>query len=90
MYLFSASHGHGTSAWPLAQRHADRVQARHELAVVAEHLERASAHPRHDPHRHRDVGRVGDLDADVGDGADPSGPIEKGTTYMVRPCHRIP
>ena len=32
------------------ERHADRVDARHELAVGAEHVERGLAHARHDPH----------------------------------------
>jgi hypothetical protein len=62
----------------------DRVQAGHELAVLAEHLERAGAHAGHDPHADGHVGRVGDLDADVAIG-EPSGPIENGTTYIVRP-----
>ena len=68
MYLFSALHGHGTSASPSAERRADRVHARHELAVGAEHVEGALAHAGHDPHVDRDVGRVGELHADVGDG----------------------
>ncbi len=34
--------------------------------------------------RDDDVGRVGELDADVAIG-EPSGPIENGTTYIVRP-----
>ena len=50
MYLFSALHGHGTSSTPSAERHADRVQAGDELAVRAEHVERALAHAGHDPH----------------------------------------
>ena len=68
----------------LGQRHADRVHAGDELAVGAEHVEGGLAHPGHDPHGDRDVGRVGQLDADFGD-SEPSGPIEKGTTYIVRP-----
>ena len=51
----------------LAQRHADRVHARDELAVLAERVERALAHARHDPHVGDDVRAVGQLDADVGD-----------------------
>ncbi len=66
------------------ERHADRVDARHELAVVAEHLERAGAHARHRAHAHGDVGGVGELDTDVRDGRT-EGPIENGTTYIVRP-----
>ena len=40
MYLLSALQGHGTSSAPSLERRADRVQAGHELAVVAEHVER--------------------------------------------------
>ncbi len=46
---------------------ADGVQARHPLAV-AERVEGGLAHPGHDPHAGGDVGGVGQLDADVGDG----------------------
>ena len=65
MYLFSALHGHGTSSGRVLERHADRVQAGHELAVGAEHVERGLAHAGHDPHFDRHVGRVGELHADV-------------------------
>jgi hypothetical protein len=51
----------------LRQRHADRVQAGHELAGVTEYFEGAAPHARHDAHGHSHVGRVGDLDADVRD-----------------------
>ena len=64
---FSSLHGHGTSSSPGVERRADRVHAGHEVAVVAEHVERGAAHAGHDPHRDRDVGGVGQLDADVGD-----------------------
>ncbi len=67
MYLSVALQGHLTSAWPWLERHPDRVQAGHELAVVAEHLQGAGPHARHDLHVDRDVGRVGHLDADVAD-----------------------
>ena len=66
MYLVSLQ-GQGTSSCPSVERHADRVDAGDELAVLAEDLERVGAHPGHDPHRGRDVGRVGELDADVRD-----------------------
>ena len=49
------------------ERGADGVHAGHELAVVAEHVERLLAHAGHDPHAHGDVGGVGELHADVGD-----------------------
>jgi hypothetical protein len=43
------------------------MHAGHEVPVLAEHVERRLPHPRHHPHRGRDIGRVGELDADVGD-----------------------
>ena len=43
------------------------MHARHEVAVAAQHLEHGLAHAGHDLHAHRDVGAVGELDADVGD-----------------------
>ena len=52
---------------PVGERVADRVQARHELAVLAEHVERALAHAGHDPHADRHVRGVRELHADVGD-----------------------
>ncbi len=51
----------------VAEGHAHRVQAGHELAVLAEAVQRVLAHPGHDPHRGGHVGRVGQLHADVGD-----------------------
>ncbi len=50
------------------ERMSHRMQAGHELAVIAEHLEGVGSHARHDPHGHHDVGGVGDLDTDVRDG----------------------
>ncbi len=47
------------------ERSAERVHARDELAVVAEHVERGLAGAGHRAHADRDVRRVGDLDADV-------------------------
>ncbi len=49
------------------ERHPDRVHARHELAVGAEHVERALAHAGHGAHARGDVRGVGELDADVRD-----------------------
>ena len=40
MYLLSSLQGQETSSLALGQRHADRVHAGDELAVVAEHVER--------------------------------------------------
>ena len=51
-------------ALPARQRLAHRVHARHELAV-AQRIERAAAHARHDPHVHHDVRRVGQLHAEL-------------------------
>src|SRR6201999_4559216 len=59
--------GPGDVLDPVLERHADRVDAGDELAGGTEHVERGFAHPGHDPHRDRDVGGVGDLDADFGD-----------------------
>ena len=67
MYLFSALQGQGTSFWPGLERCTHGVQAGHELAV-AEGVEHLLPHARHDAHVGDDVGRVGDLDADVRDG----------------------
>ena len=50
----------------IGERGADRVHARDEVAVGAEVLEGAGAHAGHDPHVDHDVGRVGDLDPDMG------------------------
>ncbi len=51
MYLFSGYTATGTSWTALRERHPDRMQARHELAVLAQHVERDLAHARHDAHR---------------------------------------
>ena len=45
------------------------MDARHEHAVAAEHVEHRASHARHQPHARRDVGAVGYLDADVGNRA---------------------
>ena len=63
---FSSLHGHGTSAWPGRERRADAVHARHDALVVLVDLrEHRQADPRHDPHADDDVGRVGELHADL-------------------------
>jgi len=49
------------------ERRADGVHARDEHAVVAEGVEHGSAHPGHDLHVHRHIGRVGDLHTDLRD-----------------------
>ena len=56
------------------QGRADGVHARHERPVGAEHLDRLATHPGHDLHVHRDVGRVGDLDPQLGDRANRADP----------------
>ncbi len=66
MYLLSSLQGQETSSAPVGERHPDRVDAGHPLALGAELVERGLAHPGHDPHRDRDVGGVGQLDADFG------------------------
>ena len=67
------------------ERRAERVHAGHELAVVAELRQRGGAHARHHAHRDRDVGRVGQLHADVRDRASPAGPSR---TARRRACGR--
>ncbi len=49
------------------QRRADRMQAGNELALRAEHVEHLAAHARHDAHRHRDIGGIGNFHADMRD-----------------------
>ena len=44
------------------------MHSAHEIAVFAENLKHGASHPRHDVHVGDDVGRVGDLHADLGDG----------------------
>ena len=46
---------------------ADRVHARHELALFAEPVDHRATHARHDAHAHGDVRRIGDFDADLRD-----------------------
>ena len=46
---------------------ADRVNTGHEIAIGTEHVEYRRTHASHDLHVDHDVGRVGDLDADLGD-----------------------
>ena len=64
---FSSLHGHVPERLAVLERGARGVHARHEVAAVAERLERALAHAGHDPHRHGGVGGVRELDADLGD-----------------------
>src|SRR5690606_30382199 len=39
----------------------------YKLAIIAQHIQHLLAHPRHDAHVHHNVGRVGDLHANVSD-----------------------
>ncbi len=77
MYLLSGLHGHATSSWPAAERGADRVNAADPLAVLAERVQGSLTHVGHDAHRDGDVGRVGQLHADVGRSARRSGPSRR-------------
>ena len=79
--------GPGDVLLAFLERHAHRVQAGHEVAVVAERVERAGPHPGHDPHRCRDVGRVGQLHADVGDRR-AQRPHREGHHVHGAPAHR--
>ena len=64
---FSSLHGHGTSASPSSSGAPTVCRQGTNVAVLAEHVEGGLAHAGHDPHRDRDVGGVGQLDADLGD-----------------------
>ena len=48
MYLWSLLHGHGDVALADRERRADRMHARHERAVAAEHVVHRAAHARHE------------------------------------------
>ncbi len=52
-----------------AQRLADRMDARHERAVGAQHIQGALAHAGHHPHAGDHIGAVGQFDADMRDRA---------------------
>ena len=60
--------GPGHIVLPGLERRADRMEARNEVAVVAEHFEGGPAHARHDAHAHDHVRRVGHLHAELRDG----------------------
>jgi hypothetical protein len=53
--------------------------------VLAHQVQRAFAHAGHDAHRDGDIAAVGDLDAEGAEIFEPSGPMQNGTTYIVRP-----
>jgi hypothetical protein len=69
--------GRASRGWPTLCR-----QGTNSPSVPS--VEHRLAHAGHDAHVGDDIGRVGDLDADVGDGL-PSGPMLNGITYIVRP-----
>src|SRR2546430_14860373 len=50
------------------ERRTNRVQAAYEFGVFSENIENVGTHAGHDVHVDHDVRRVGDLDADLGDG----------------------
>ena len=66
------------------QRCADGMHAGHEFAVGADHVVHGATHAGHQLHVDGHIGAVGQLDTHMGDGR-AQGPMEKGTTYMVRP-----
>ena len=68
MYLVSL-HGQATSCSPSASGSTDGVDGRDEVAVLTDQVKSRRAHARHDPHVDHDVGRVGDLDAELRDRA---------------------
>ncbi len=50
------------------QRHAHRVHAGNEISILAQHVVHRPSHAGHDFHAHHDIGRIRELNADVGDG----------------------
>jgi hypothetical protein len=67
LVVFVARPAHVALAF--GERRAHRVHARHERAIDAEHVVHRAPHARHELHVDDDVGAVGELDADVRDGA---------------------
>ncbi len=67
MYLLSALQGHGTSSSPSASGAPSECRQGTKSPSSPSTSSASAAHPGHDPHRGRDVGRVGQLDADVRD-----------------------
>ena len=67
MYLTVGLHGHLAVLLARFERGADGVDAGHEFAIGAEHVEDLLAHAGHRAHVGDDVGGVGDFEADVGD-----------------------
>ena len=50
------------------ERTSNRMNTRHEIAVCTKLSQDGVAHSSHDVHAHHNIGRVSDLDADMGDG----------------------
>src|ERR1700719_2013569 len=50
------------------ERRAHRVRTRNEEAVAAERIEHSLSHAGHDPHIDDDIGAIGELHADLGNG----------------------
>ena len=88
MYLFSASHGHGTSAWP-GSSGAPTECRQGTKSPSAQGVEDGLAHAGHDPHVDGHVGRVGELHADVGDGG-AEGAHAEGHHVHGAALHRAP
>ena len=63
---FSSLHGQGTSAWPGASgMPTECMQGTTRFSSRSISLEDGQADAGHDAHIHDDVGRVGELDADL-------------------------
>ena len=67
MYLCSGLHGQATSFWPGASGAPTECMHGTNSPSSPSTSSTALAHARHDPHVDDDVGRVGDLDADLRD-----------------------
>ena len=85
MYLCSRLHGQATSVWPGASGMPTECRQGTKSPSSPSASTRRAAHARHDPHAHRDVGRIGDLHADVRDGRADRTHAERARRTCVRP-----
>ncbi len=65
--LFDRSTGPGNVLLAFRQGSANRVQARNEIAILAQRFQNLVPYPCHDVHVRGDVGRIADLNPDLGD-----------------------
>ncbi len=88
MYLVEL-HGHGTSFWPGSSGAPTEWTALTKEPRSSMSAQGGAAHPGHDAHRHRDIGGVGDLDAELGDLAAERAHAERHDVHgAARACSR--